>query len=223
MTILYRFDGEVQLRFIKKKELPKRSLGDIKQICKIVFVDNEEFGVVDTVKRNGWLNTELIKDIETLDSTTIKEAHVIFLDIHGVGKKLGFSEEGRGLLKALKDKYPEKKVVAYSAQKEGIIDVFDKAMKKADERISKNADSYEFLHTLEVLATECLAFDRCIGRIKIIIREQTGITLSDEKIEQMLIQLQSKNDFSGSYVSKIFNITNVEALLNIINMVFFPK
>ena len=60
---------------------------------------------------------------------------------------MGFNDEGLGLALAIKDKYPEKKVIIYSAETNG--DRFHEALRKADSFLPKNADPYEFQRIVE--------------------------------------------------------------------------
>ena len=93
----------------RKLKLPDRDLNEIKQLSKILFIDDKTFPVVDILKDASWVNTKRIKDAESLDQMEIKEAHILFVDIQGIGKKLKFKDEGLGLVIALKEKYPNKK------------------------------------------------------------------------------------------------------------------
>jgi hypothetical protein len=49
--------------------------------------------------------------------------------------------------KALKDKYPQKTIILYSAEPTG--DRFDKKLKKVDDSLPKNAEPYEFISLIE--------------------------------------------------------------------------
>ena len=60
---------------------------------------------------------------------------------------MGFHDEGLGLALAIKQKYPKKKVVIYSAETQG--DRFHKALREADSFLAKNADPYEFQRLVE--------------------------------------------------------------------------
>ncbi|MCG7868525.1 MAG: hypothetical protein JAY74_19425, partial [Candidatus Thiodiazotropha taylori] len=79
-------------RLFRKKQLPNRTKSEIKQICNILFVDDRKFSVVDILKKAGWINTKRIGDIESLDDKEIERAHILFVDILGVGKQLQFSD-----------------------------------------------------------------------------------------------------------------------------------
>ena len=119
----------------------------IKSNYKILFIDDQKFKVVEILKEAGWTNTKIIDDINSLDDFEITSTNLFFVDILGVGKSLGFKDEGLGLVEAIKEKYPDKKVVIYSAENEG--DRFHKALNKVDSSLRKNADPYEFLRLVE--------------------------------------------------------------------------
>ena len=77
----------------------------------------------------------------------ITEANILFIDIQGVGKELNFQEEGLGLASALKERYPMKKIIIYSAETKG--DRFNKILTQVDYFLAKNSDSYEFQKLVE--------------------------------------------------------------------------
>lgn len=123
---------------------------ELKKKTKILFIDDDnKFKVVSILKNSGWVNTKIIKDINNLDSDEVRTTDIFFVDIQGVGKKLEFQDEGLGLANALKNKYPNKKVVIYSAENRG--DRFHEALKKADDSLPKNAEPFQFQQTIENL------------------------------------------------------------------------
>jgi ActR/RegA family two-component response regulator len=122
----------------------------------ILFIDDDaKFKVVDILKKSGWIHTRRISDVSSIDDEKIQKANILYIDIHGVGRKLTFHDEGLGLAKAIKEKYPGKKVVIYSAQTQG--ERFLDAFRKADDFLAKNADPYEFQQVTERLASEILS------------------------------------------------------------------
>ncbi len=118
-----------------------------KEQFKILFIDDQSFKVVDILKKQGWINTKRIKDVRSFEDPDVVEADVYFVDIQGVGKIMEFKDEGLGLAIALKEKFPNKKLVIYSSENKG--DRFHKALKKADEQLPKNADPYELQQIIE--------------------------------------------------------------------------
>jgi hypothetical protein len=149
----------VTIYAIKKKFFPakltlpiKAGIAELKTTTHILFIDDKPFKVPEILQKAGWVNTKRIRDVTSLDDPMVISANIFFVDIHGVGKILGFSDEGLGLALALKDKYPNKKLVIYSSETEG--DRFHKALKKADSSLRKNADPYEFQQLVEELALQ---------------------------------------------------------------------
>jgi hypothetical protein len=121
-----------------------------KSAVSILFIDDEvKFQVVNILKRNGWINTKIIKDVVSLEQAEVAAADIYFVDIQGVGVSLGFKDQGLGLVIALRKKYPTKKIVIYSAEN---ANAFHTAFGQADERISKDADPYEFMEAVDRLS-----------------------------------------------------------------------
>lgn len=136
-----------------QQDVTNSNLTGRKASTNIVFIDDDtKFKVVKILASSGWTNTSIIRDAKTLDDPTIVNADILFVDIQGVGIELGFSSEGLGLALALKEKYPNKKIVIYSAETKG--ERFHDALRKADSFLAKNADPYEFQKLVEELSLD---------------------------------------------------------------------
>ena len=128
-------------------------LGALKLLTSILFIDDDtSFRVVSILRTEGWTNTQIVRDVSTLSDELVIRSHILFIDINGVGRELGFREEGLGLAQAIKERYPSKKVVIYSAETRA--ERFHPAWKLADEYLAKNSDPYEFLQIVEQCARE---------------------------------------------------------------------
>lgn len=135
-----------------KREL---SVDQIKNELKVIFVDDKKFNIVDLLRKSGWKQVTNKKDILDLDAPDIREAHVIFLDINGVGVAMGFRNQGMGLCGAIKRKYKDKKrVVLYSGETDG--NIFDNDAKMADDTLVKDSDLYQFTSLMEQYGKELL-------------------------------------------------------------------
>ena len=122
-----------------------------KDNTRILIVDDEiKFKLPKIFKDAGWIHSKLIKDIDNLDHDIVKNADILFVDVQGVGVSLGFKDEGLGLVEALKEKYPHKKVIIYSVVSQG--DRFHNAFNVCDGQLSKDADPYQFQRVLEKFA-----------------------------------------------------------------------
>lgn len=205
-----------------KVKLPDRDLDDLKKITKILFIDDRIFGNVDIIRKDGWKNTMRIKDVESLDQTEIKEAHILFVDIQGVGKKLKFKDEGLGLIQAIKNKYPNKKVVVYSSEDQGKIEAFHPGMDVADSRLPKNADPYQYQVLIEKYSLEAFELSQCIDRIQKIMLNEFGHSISRETITKNLESIYKQQKFDISTIGKVFNISNAGSLADIISLFLAP-
>ncbi len=212
----------MNLKFWKKKQEPlrERSIEEIRSLCKILFIDDKIFPVVEILKTEGWNKTSRIKDVDSLEQMEVKEAHVLIVDIQGVGKKLKFKDEGLGLIIALKTKYPDKKVIVYSAEDQGKIQAFHPGIDAADKRLSKHADPYQFTVAVEGYAREAFSLNECVKRIQNQLAKEFGLTAETEKIISNMNKLYSKKDYSIGNISKVFNIQNGASLANIIQLFF---
>lgn len=202
-------------------ELPKRTSSDLKQVTKIVFIDDNKFEVTQILQNAGWINTERVEDVKSLDAAKISEAHIVFVDIRGVGKELKFKDEGLGLIKALRKKYPYKKLVVYSAERTG--DRFHKGLSVADERLPKNAEPFQFQTIVDDFSREAFSLNECVRRLQRVLRSEFDIHLSESEIRDNMRQLASRNDVSNDAVARIFNLSNAGSVASIIALFLSPS
>jgi len=130
---------------------PLLSAEELKKKTHVLFVDDEPVGsLVENIQNAGW-TAKQVYDVENLDCPDVKNADIIFMDYKNVGIKLTPSEEGIGLMKALKRKYPEKHIIFYSGYAGTIPGQTFYGV--ADDWIIKSADTYEYIDRIEKAAT----------------------------------------------------------------------
>jgi len=137
----------------------------------VLFIDDNEFDIVTILRREGW-TVDRTADVESFTDASLVAAHVIFIDIHGVGVALKFESEGLGLALAIKKSFPEKLVVVYSSEREG--DRFHPALSVVDGTLPKDAEPFRFLQLVEELAAACFTFDKCVARIHKLLEREMG-------------------------------------------------
>lgn len=126
------------------------SLEEIKKRTQVLFVDDESLDhILTNITQAGW-NVRQIKDIQNLDSSEVCAADIIFVDYKNVGTALTPSDEGIGLMKALKRKYPKKHIIFCSGYA-GFIPGHE-VHGIADGWIPKNADPYVYVERIEAAA-----------------------------------------------------------------------
>lgn len=91
------------------KEYRKPNREDVR----ILLIDNEPFSSLERLKRNNFIITQA-NDIENV--SFINEYEIVLLDIEGVAKSLSEKYQGAFLIKEIRNKYPHKIIVAYSAK-----------------------------------------------------------------------------------------------------------
>ena len=178
----------------KKRIFPTRTIEQLKNSVNILFVDNEVFNLTTELKeKEGWRRLSVVPDISSLSQKELIDAHILCIDIQGVGKELGFNDEGLGLIVAIHEKYPEKKIIMYSAEAQGQIDAFHPAEGIVDERLRKSANRYQFETTIERLAQEAFCLDSCALTIKRVFSRELNVELSQEEIKRNICRsLSSK-------------------------------
>jgi len=137
----------------KSTDLRVQQIDSLKHKIHILFIDDDpKFNVVKMLKNGGWKKTSSVIDIKSIDIPIVKEADIYFVDINGVGKLLDCKYEGLDIALMLKQKYPNKKVVIYSANKN--YNAFHEAWDLCDHKLEKNAVPYQFQALVEKYSLE---------------------------------------------------------------------
>lgn len=138
----------------KKENTTILTIDGIKAQTNILFIDDDKkFKIVSILRKAGWKNTSFFPNpnVTDINAEKIRNAHIIFVDIKGVGTTM-YNNEGLDLVVDLKKKYPEKKVVMYSSVQEHSL--FHEAINMADDRISKNSQPAIFASAIEKLSED---------------------------------------------------------------------
>jgi len=139
----------IKKRYSKKKIV---SLEDMQRSIKILFVDDEDFSIkINIIRDAGW-NVNQVKEVNNINSTEIVHANIIFMDYIGVGKVLTPKEEGIGLLKSIRKKYPDKFLIFFSGHA-GYIPGHE-VHSIADAWIDKHADPFVYIDQIEAGANK---------------------------------------------------------------------
>lgn len=114
---------------------------------KILFIDDdiEKFDRVRQLKNQGY-DVDELKDLDSIDSSRVKRADLIFVDFKGVGTTLSKKEQGVGIIKMLRSKYKnKKKLILFSSYSLKL----DMMPKEADDWIAKDASLDEFIEIIQ--------------------------------------------------------------------------
>lgn len=209
----------LSLFFTKRKKFPVRTIEQLKNNVKILFIDNETFNLTEDLKeKEGWKRINCITDIKSMYQPELLDAHILCIDIQGVGKELGFPDEGLGLIVAIRTQYPEKKIIMYSAESQGKVDAFHPAEGCVDARLKKSANRYQFEVQLERLAKEAFCLENCAIHIQQIFQRELNIDITVEEIKDRIIKLYSKGKYDNQSICKIFNLSDTGSVASIISL-----
>ncbi len=205
--------------FTKRKKFPIRTIEQLKNNVQILFIDNETFNLTEDLKeKEGWKRINCLTDIKSIHQPELLDAHILCIDIQGVGKELGFPDEGLGLIVAIHTQYPEKKIIMYSAESQGKVDAFHPAEACVDARLKKSANRYQFEVQLERLAKEAFCLENCAIHIQKIFQRELNIDITVDEIKDKIKLLYSKGKYDKQSICKIFNLSNTGSISSIISL-----
>jgi hypothetical protein len=128
-------------------------IGVMKAKVNILFIDDDKnFKIVKILKGAGWKNTRSVIDVNGIDIPIIRTAEILFVDINGIGITLGCEHGGLDIAQMIKERYPEKKVIIYSANK--TTNAFHPAWDIVDFKLEKNALPNQFQGLVETYSLE---------------------------------------------------------------------
>jgi DNA-binding NtrC family response regulator len=131
-----------------------RELSELKTISNTAAVERSSVSILciddqgleyEKIIRNHGFNIRVLRDIEDIKAVT--EYPVVICDIKGVGKSFGSKFEGGHIIQEIKNRYPEKVVIAYTGQQFDA--TYNKFFSLADFTLSKDIDSDTWINTLD--------------------------------------------------------------------------
>ena len=174
------------------KKFIKKSLPELKDKTRILLIDDEETNLVESLKGEGW-HIKYMDDLDKYNNTYLRDAHIVCIDIKGVGKKLNIKEEGLGLVRNIKDKYPEKKIILCSSFSSH--DIFDNAIDLVDKKVYKDGQTHPFDSAIEELSYKLFDWDTLIKEVYFKYKSDFGLEVTLEefnfkvkKIRQRIFQ-----------------------------------
>ena len=156
--------------------------------------------------------------MDSISQTELLDAHVVLVDIQGVGKKLGFKDGGLGIIQAIHREYPEKKIIMYSAESQGQIDAFHSALDLIDGRLRKTASRYEFASKIERLSKEAFCLDNCVKQVKKVLLRELNVDISEQEIRTIIESIYNNDITEPSAMAKYFNLSNIGSAASIIQL-----
>lgn len=137
------------------KFLDDNNISKLREKVKILFVDDEEFEIVEQLKDrryNIYYKSDIWYAIEA------EPFDVIIMDIKGVAKRTKSSMEGFSLAEEIKRTYPEKQVYCYSGMV--IMNEVAEKLNNIDGYIMKDTDIDKWTEKLDGIIRDCVDIDK---------------------------------------------------------------
>lgn len=123
----------------------ERKIKKSKSTVVILFIDDNKVSFIQAMKKAGYTIVRYLKDCNNIHIQYVVDADIIFVDVNGVAMTLFPKEQGFGLAKAIKEQYPNKCVVLYSAEPQYL----RKDYNILDSVLPKNSEPYEFIKIID--------------------------------------------------------------------------
>lgn len=176
---------------------------DLRRRIDVLVIDDEEFSASSFLTKNNFRLTYK-KDVDNIKD--VSEYPIILCDIRGVGKQLSSSYEGAFLIKEIKNSYPSKRVIAYTASQYD--PTYNQYLEYADEVVNKGLALEDWLTLLDkqIRKTTDPVFQWCSLRKQLL--EKGVSTIEVAKLESVFVSSYKKGEFTD--FEKMANKMNVE-------------
>ena len=173
--------------------LKEKSLSTIKKLTEILVIDDKEFVFLEALRKHE-LSIQQKYDLTHLSDAS--EYDIILCDIRGVGKFLESDYEGANLIKALKNKYPNKIILAYTANEYDAS--FQKYLDYADGIAPKGAYGLEdWVSLLEETLNDCADPVKQWERTRKLLLKANVSTIDVAKYESQYVKAIKNGSFES--------------------------
>lgn len=158
----------------------------------ILVIDDEEFTPGEFLDKNHFSLTYKT-DIDNVKD--VSEYPIVMCDIRGVGGNLSKQYEGAYLIKEIKQNYPEKRVIAYTASSYDAS--YNKYLDYADELLKKGTSLEDWVTILDEQIKKAVdpVYQWCVFREALLNKGVSTIDVA--KMESNFVQACKVKDFDG--------------------------
>lgn len=187
------------LFFRRKKPPEPLSKDQLQRVTKVLIIDDEEPRELrDLLKREGW-KTFYLDDLDSLSHRKLVESQIICIDIMGVGEKLQ-AGDGMGLVKHIKTRHPEKKIILYSSVPKQ--NIFSDALDYVDKRLRKESSLIPFVTAIEEMAESTFSWDQTVRYAYDRLEGVMGAEISFEEFKSAADKALTRQGWNAKAFSK---------------------
>lgn len=195
----------------KTRRFAKKTKAELKDRSRVLFIDDEHTGLVEGLSREGW-HVKYLPDLDRYNNADLIDAHIVCIDIQGVGITLKLPDEGLGLVRTIKDQYPEKRIILYSSVASH--DIFNQAIDLVDKKVFKDGQLHPFERAIEELAYKAFDWESIVHEAYHKYRSEFGKQMSQEEFDKALRKAIDGNDVDIPKIAQAL-LTGVNVALKI--------
>ena len=185
-----------------------------KRNVKIVFLDDEGFDT-DLLKNLGYLDVHKMYKFNEMDD--FEKFDIIFCDINGIAKEIDETFQGAALAKMIKETYPEKVVIIFSAKQQYL--TFNDYGNYVDDVIYKNITiselSEKINHYIDTLINPINFWEN----IRKQLISQNVSTKEISKLEHFYVKSMLDNKDYSKAINEYSNLNKLDFATSIINAI----
>lgn len=204
----------------KNNNFNSKTTDELKRLTQILIIDDHDNSLKKMLENENW-TANYAKDLDNYSNQYLEKAHIVCLDIHGVGKKLKCAD-GLELAGYIKEKYPSKRILLYSSEPNH--DIFNKNIDIVDKRIYKDGQPYPFIKAIEELSMKIFDWKAVLEDIFQKHKNEFGSELTFEKFEKEMKKIANKDKFNKEDVSKVLSASlEIATRIIILTQAFMAK
>lgn len=210
------FSKKYTVHDLKPKE--NSELGKLRDKVKVLIIDDEEFKYMDIFRSHGY-NPVHVDDLENINFT--EQFGVILCDIKGVGKKFASKFEGAHLIQEIRNYYPLKIIIGYTAHQ---FDAdYNKFFSLCDDMVKKDIDSDDWIEKIDLAVLKCCDPEYQWRRIHKILAEKGLAASQIAEIENDYVRrvMGISSEFPSQGVQKKIPSITRDMLINLASSAIF--
>lgn len=210
-----RYDDLLTIEDLKKNQnkIHYISQKDKKNV-KILFLDDEGYDI-ELLKNLGYLDVHKMYKFTEMDD--FEKYDIIFCDINGIAKEIDETFQGAALAKMIKETYPEKIIIIFSAKQQYL--TFNNFSNYVDDVIYKNISISELTekinHYIDILINPIHFWENM--RKQLIVQNISPKQIS--KLEHYYVKSILENKNYSDDINKFSSVSNLDFATSIINAI----
>lgn len=190
--------------------LKQTSLIELKKKIDILVIDDDDFPLLEDLRKHEF---NITYKNEIYDLKDVEAYQIILCDINGVGKFLGSDSDGAYLAYQIKNKYPDKVLISYTANNTSFKN--QKYLDSVDRKIPKGTSIEDWASLLDEMIRNMVNPVAAWRNIVIKMVQNDVPTKEIASIEHKYVKAMLKNDFKSLEQLCMNESLNISSILKV--------